>query len=55
VIGLDGVSAQALSDMIGAIYDCALDPQQWPDTCRKIGDLCESTGGGKLIVDEYQK
>jgi len=26
VIGLDGVSAQALSDTIGAVYDCALDP-----------------------------
>jgi hypothetical protein len=28
VIGLDGVSAQALSDTIGWIYDCALDPQR---------------------------
>ena len=26
MIGLDGVSAQALSDTIGAVYDCALDP-----------------------------
>jgi hypothetical protein len=25
---LDGVSAQALSDTIGWIYDCALDPQR---------------------------
>ena len=49
--GLDGVSAQALSDTIGAIYDCALDPQQWPDTCRKIADLCESTGGGICVHD----
>jgi DNA-binding CsgD family transcriptional regulator/PAS domain-containing protein len=51
VIGLDGVSAQALSDTIGAIYDCALDPQQWPDTCRKIADLCESTAGGICVHD----
>ena len=51
MIGLDGVSAQALSDTIGAIYDCALDPQQWPDTCRKIADLCESTGGGICVHD----
>ena len=49
--GLDGVSAQALSDTIGAIYDCALDPLQWPDTCRKIADLCESTGGGICVHD----
>jgi DNA-binding CsgD family transcriptional regulator/PAS domain-containing protein len=51
VIGLDGVSAQALSDTIGAIYDCALDPQQWPGTCRRIADLCESTAGGICVHD----
>jgi DNA-binding CsgD family transcriptional regulator/PAS domain-containing protein len=51
VIDLDGVSAQALSDTIGAIYDCALDPQKWPDTCRKIANLCESTGGGICVHD----
>jgi len=48
---LDGLSAQALSDTIGAIYDCALDPHQWPDTCRKIADLCESTAGGICVHD----
>jgi hypothetical protein len=51
VIGLDGVSAQALSDTVGAIYDCALDPQQWPDTCRKIAHPCESTAGGMCVHD----
>jgi DNA-binding CsgD family transcriptional regulator/PAS domain-containing protein len=51
VIGLDEVSAQALSDTIGAIYDCALDPQRWPDTCRKIADLCESNAGGICVHD----
>lgn len=49
--GLDGVSAQALSDTIGAIYDCALDPQKWPDTCRSVADLCESTAGGICVHD----
>ena len=51
MIGLEGVSAQALSDTIGAIYDCALDPHQWPATCRKIADLCESTAGGICVHD----
>ena len=51
MIGLDGVSAQALSDTIGAVYDCALDPQKWPDTCRRIADLCESTAGGICVHD----
>src|SRR5262249_29220667 len=50
-IGLNGVSAQALSETIGAIYDCALDPQLWPDTCRKIAELCESTAGGICVHD----
>ncbi|HWV54800.1 MAG TPA: hypothetical protein VNZ93_19695, partial [Pseudorhodoplanes sp.] len=51
MIGLDGDSARAFSDTIGAIYDCALDPHRWPDTCRKIADLCESTGGGICVHD----
>ena len=51
VIGLDGVSAQTLSDTIGAIYDCALDPQLWAATCRRIGDLCKSTAGGICVHD----
>src|SRR5712671_503439 len=51
VTDLDGVSAQALSDTIGAIYDCALDPQQWSNTCRRIADLCESMAGGLCVHD----
>ena len=49
--GLNGVSAQALSDTIGAIYDCALDPQGWHDAIRRIGDLCESGAGGMCVHD----
>ena len=51
MIGLEGVSAQAFSDTIGAIYDCALDPQRWPGACRRIADLCESTAGGICVHD----
>lgn len=49
--GLNGVSAQALSDTIGAIYDCALDPQRWSDAIRRIGELCESGAGGLCVHD----
>ena len=49
--GWDVVSPQTLSDTIGAIYDCALDPQRWPDTCRKIAALCDSTAGGICVHD----
>ena len=51
LIGLEGISAQALSETIGAIYDCALDPHLWPAACRLIADLCESTAGGICVHD----
>jgi DNA-binding CsgD family transcriptional regulator len=51
MIGLEGVSAQALSDTIGAIYDCALDPQRWFDAIRRIDELCESPAGGICVHD----
>lgn len=52
--GLTGVTAQQLSDVIGAIYDCALDPERWPSACRTIADLCTSTGGGICVHDLKQ-
>jgi DNA-binding CsgD family transcriptional regulator/PAS domain-containing protein len=49
--GFNGVSAQALSDTIGAIYDCALDPHRWSDAIRRIGELCDSGAGGLCVHD----
>jgi DNA-binding CsgD family transcriptional regulator len=51
MIGLDGVSAQALSDTIGAIYDCALDPENWREAVRRIALLCDSPRGTLGISD----
>jgi len=51
VTGVCGNSAQVLSDAIGAIYDCALDPLKWPAACRTIASLCESTAGGICVHD----
>jgi len=51
VNGLDGISAQRLSDTIGAIYDCALDPQRWNDAIRRIVELCDSAAGGMCVHD----
>ena len=48
---LNGVSAQGLSGTIGAIYDCALDPQRWSEAIRRIGELCESGAGGLCVHD----
>lgn len=54
MIGLEGITAQQLSDLIGSIYDCALDPGLWPATCRSIANLCASTGGGICVHDLKQ-
>jgi len=53
MIDLKEISAQSLSDTIGAIYDCALDPDQWQDTIQQIVELCESSGGG-ICVHDYK-
>ena len=51
MMDIERVSAQALSDTIGAIYDCALDPQQWINAVRRIAELCESAAGGMCVHD----
>ncbi len=48
---LDPSFLLAISETIGLIYDCALDPQKWPNACRKLADLCESTAGGICVHD----
>lgn len=30
-----------LSEVIGAIYDCALEPERWPDALKQVCDLCD--------------
>ena len=45
MVGLEGVSAQALSDT-EVIYDCAFDPNRWQDAAGRILDLSESQGCG---------
>jgi len=51
LIGLEGVSAQQLSDVIGAVYDCAIDPELWPAACKTIAGLSASTAGGICVHD----
>jgi len=54
MVDLEGVTAQQLSDVIGAVYDCALAPERWPDTCQMVANLCASTGGGICVHDTQQ-
>lgn len=52
--GLEAISAAGLSELIGAIYDCSLDPQRWAATCAMIAERCDSVGGGICVHDVTQ-
>ena len=52
---LEGVSAQAFSDAIGAIYDCALDPGKWPEAMRRITELTAGAAMGMGTIDHKYK
>ena len=42
---VEPLSHQALSELIGSIYDCTLDPDRWEGTLAEIGDtLAQSRG-----------
>jgi DNA-binding CsgD family transcriptional regulator len=45
------LSQQALSDLIGSIYDCALDPDRWDRTLAEIGDAFGSPAAMLLLAD----
>ena len=37
----DAISSQALSELIGSIYDCALDPSRWDQTLPNVMDALD--------------
>jgi hypothetical protein len=37
----DLISSQALSDLIGSIYDCALDPSRWDQTLADVSEALD--------------
>ena len=45
------VSAEQLSQVISAIYDCALDPGKWPLAIEQICGLIEGKNGVIMVVD----
>ena len=53
--GLEGISPQALSETIGAIYDCALEPDRWPEAMQRITGLTASAAMGMGIIDHKHK
>ena len=42
---------ERLSDLIGSIYDCVLDPGGWPEAMRQICGEIDCTLGALLLVD----
>jgi DNA-binding CsgD family transcriptional regulator/PAS domain-containing protein len=43
-----------LSDLIGRIYDCAIEPERWPDTLAEICRTIKCVSGAILLVDLEQ-
>jgi DNA-binding CsgD family transcriptional regulator/PAS domain-containing protein len=45
------IDAAQLSDVISAIYDCALDPGQWPAAIEQVSGLVEGKNGVIMVLD----
>jgi DNA-binding CsgD family transcriptional regulator/PAS domain-containing protein len=45
------VPLETFSEVVESIYDCALDPSQWPETLNRIVGLCQSQFSTIGIVD----
>jgi DNA-binding CsgD family transcriptional regulator len=47
----NAVEADHLSQVIGTIYDCAVDPQRWPHAIESISRLIDGKSGAILVID----
>ena len=47
----DSISPQALSQLIGSIYDCALDPDHWEQTLGELKHAFGSEGAALALMD----
>lgn len=47
-------SPRALSELIGSIYDCVLDPDRWDQTLRDLRDALDCHTGALALVDLRQ-
>ncbi len=48
---MPGISEERLSRLIGQIYDCAIDPGQWPNTMKEICIWLDCMGSAMLIQE----
>jgi DNA-binding CsgD family transcriptional regulator/PAS domain-containing protein len=42
------------SDVVGMIYDCAVDPHLWPKAIEKVGQLVDGINGVVMIIDTVE-
>jgi DNA-binding CsgD family transcriptional regulator len=47
----DTTDLDAYSELIGSIYDCAIDAQSWPRAIERIADLMAGANGVILMID----
>ena len=45
------VAAGRMSDLIGMIYDCSIDPERWPQTLAEVCRAIECISGAILLLD----
>jgi DNA-binding CsgD family transcriptional regulator len=48
-----GVSNAELSELIGEIYDCALEPERWPATIERI-TRCVDAAAGFIVLHDFR-
>jgi DNA-binding CsgD family transcriptional regulator len=48
------IDAAELSDVIGAIYDCAVDPGLWPAAIEQIVGLVQGANGVVMVIDTVE-
>ena len=49
-----GIDQSQLSEIVGEIYDCALDPPRWRETLARIASLTRSSASSVIINDDYE-
>src|SRR5215470_11363751 len=45
------LAPERLSDLIGRVYDCAIEPERWPDTLAEICRSLDCMSGIILLID----
>lgn len=50
-----GITLEDYSDLVGRIYDAALDPQLWPETLERVAGAVGATAAGLMLTDPIRQ